>query len=197
MSRQDPLAYLGEQLQSWKRQGLSSACGNSNRHANRFAGSMGARSSISPRTIILVWRTIPKLVEASVEAAKRFGAGSGAVRTISGTMSLHVELEERIAAFKNVEACVVFQSGFAANSGTVSAVLGPGRSHHFRRTESREHHRWLPPVEGKDPRLCSSRRKCGRGETPRTGRRCPGRKLLITDGVFSMDGDIGPLRGAG
>ena len=54
-----------------------------------------------------------------------YGAGSGAVRTISGTMSLHVQLEERIAAFKNVEACVVFQSGFAANAGTVSAVLTP------------------------------------------------------------------------
>ena len=67
----------------------------------------------------------PKLVEASVDAARRFGAGSGAVRTISGTMSLHMQLEERIAAFKNVEACVVFQSGFAANAGTVSAILGP------------------------------------------------------------------------
>src|SRR5262249_37573813 len=67
----------------------------------------------------------PQLIEASVAATRKYGAGSGAVRTISGTMSLHLELERRIAAFKNVEACVVFQSGFAANAGTVSAILGP------------------------------------------------------------------------
>ena len=67
----------------------------------------------------------PKLIEAQVEAAKKYGAGSGAVRTISGTMSMHMELERRIAEFKQTEACVVFQSGFVANAGTVSAILGP------------------------------------------------------------------------
>src|SRR5215469_532134 len=69
--------------------------------------------------------THPKLCEAAIAATKKYGVGSGAVRTISGTMTLHMQLEERIAAFKNVEACVVFQSGFAANAGTVSAILGP------------------------------------------------------------------------
>src|SRR3954470_2599346 len=69
--------------------------------------------------------THPKLREAAIEATRKYGVGSGAVRTISGTMSLHMQLEERIARFKNVEACVVFQSGFAANAGTVSAILGP------------------------------------------------------------------------
>src|SRR5689334_23827148 len=69
--------------------------------------------------------THPKLREAAIAAVKQYGVGSGAVRTISGTMSLHMQLEERIAAFKNVEACVVFQSGFAANAGTVSAILTP------------------------------------------------------------------------
>src|SRR6201990_1132445 len=68
--------------------------------------------------------THPKLREAALEATKKFGVGSGAVRTIAGTMKIHMELEEKIARFKNVEACVVFQSGFAANAGTVSAVLG-------------------------------------------------------------------------
>ena len=105
--------------------------------------------------------THPKLIEAALEATRKYGVGSGAVRTISGTMRLHMELEERIARFKNVEACVVFQSGFAANAGTVSAILGPGRSHHFRRAESRQHHRRLPPIEGKDSRLSAQR--CGRG----------------------------------
>src|ERR1700727_155576 len=66
----------------------------------------------------------PKLIEAAIAATREFGVGSGAVRTIAGTMRIHMELEEKIARFKNVEACVVFQSGFAANAGTVSAVLG-------------------------------------------------------------------------
>src|SRR5262244_3419265 len=68
--------------------------------------------------------THPKLREAALEATKKYGVGSGAVRTIAGTMKIHMELEEKIAAFKKVEACVVFQSGFTANAGTVSAILG-------------------------------------------------------------------------
>ena len=66
----------------------------------------------------------PKLVEAAIAATKKYGVGSGAVRTIAGTMRIHMELEEKIAAFKGVEACVVFQSGFTANAGTVSSILG-------------------------------------------------------------------------
>src|SRR5205823_7573229 len=69
--------------------------------------------------------THPKLREAAIAATHKYGVGSGAVRTISGTMTVHMQLEERIARFKNVEACVVFQSGFAANAGTVAAILGP------------------------------------------------------------------------
>src|SRR5580692_2282114 len=66
----------------------------------------------------------PRLEEAAIAATKKYGVGSGAVRTIAGTMHIHMELEEKIAAFKGVEACVVFQSGFAANAGTVSSILG-------------------------------------------------------------------------
>jgi glycine C-acetyltransferase len=116
------------------------------------------------------------------------------VRTISGTMRVHMLLEERIAAFKNVEACVVFQSGFAANAGTVAAILGPedhivsdelnhasiidgcrlsrAKIHVFRHKDVAAADGILAGLEG-----------------------APGRKLLITDGVFSMDGDIGPLPG--
>src|SRR5713226_5220931 len=68
--------------------------------------------------------THPKLRAAAMDALKRYGVGSGAVRTVAGTMRIHMELEEKIARFKNVEACVVFQSGFTANAGTVSAILG-------------------------------------------------------------------------
>jgi glycine C-acetyltransferase len=66
----------------------------------------------------------PKLEEAAIQAIRKHGVGSGAVRTIAGTMRIHMELEEKIAAFKNVEACVVFQSGFTANAGTVGSILG-------------------------------------------------------------------------
>src|SRR5437868_6906487 len=68
--------------------------------------------------------THPKLREAALDAIRKYGVGSGAVRTIAGTMKIHMDLEEKIARFKNVEASVVFQSGFTANAGTVSAVLG-------------------------------------------------------------------------
>jgi glycine C-acetyltransferase len=68
--------------------------------------------------------THPKLRRAAIDATRKFGVGSGSVRTIAGTMKMHMDLEQQIARFKNVEACVVFQSGFAANAGTVSAILG-------------------------------------------------------------------------
>ena len=68
--------------------------------------------------------THPQLRRAAIDATRKFGVGSGAVRTIAGTMQMHMDLEKQIAQFKNVEACVVFQSGFAANAGTVSAILG-------------------------------------------------------------------------
>jgi len=68
--------------------------------------------------------THPKLRRAAIDATRKFGVGSGAVRTIAGTMKMHMDLEAQIANFKKVEACVVFQSGFAANAGTVSAILG-------------------------------------------------------------------------
>ena len=84
--------------------------------------------------------THPKLRKRALEATEKLGVGSGAVRTIAGTMSIHMELEEKIARFKHVEASVVFQSGFTANAGTVSAILGQGRHHHFGFAESRFHH---------------------------------------------------------
>ena len=116
--------------------------------------------------------THPKLREAALEATRKYGVGSGAVRTISGTMSLHMELEERIARFKNVEACVVFQSGFAANAGTVSADPDARRPHHFRRIESRQHHRRLPAFASENSRL------------PAQGRRArPSKILAELDGV--------------
>ena len=191
-TRIDPLGFLGDQLTAWKEAGtfqrlreLESPCEPVSRFDGREVINLASNNYLG-------LANHPKLVEASIEAARKYGAGSGAVRTISGTMSLHVALEERIAAFKNVEACVVFQSGFAANSGTVSAVLTPedhiisDELNHAsiidgcRLSKAKIHvfaHRDVSAAEQKLQALQSA----------------AGRKLLITDGVFSMDGDIGPL----
>ena len=135
----------------------------------------------------------PKLREASLAATKKFGVGSGAVRTIAGTMRIHMELEEKIAAFKGVEACVVFQSGFTANAGTVSSILG---KEDFILSDELNH---ASIIDG--ARLSRAKIKVFRHkdvahceELLKEMQHEPGRKLVITDGVFSMDGDIGPVK---
>ncbi|HEX3876453.1 MAG TPA: glycine C-acetyltransferase [Bryobacteraceae bacterium] len=190
----DPLAYLHDQIEQWKADGVYQRLRileSESAHESRFDGKEVINLASNN---YLGLTTHPKLCEAAIEAVKKYGAGSGAVRTISGTMTLHMQLEERIAAFKNVEACVVFQSGFAANAGTVSAILGPedhiisdelnhasiidgcrlsrAKIHVFPHKDTAAAEKILAELEG-----------------------VPGRKLLISDGVFSMDGDIGPLPG--
>ncbi len=138
--------------------------------------------------------THPKLREAALAAIHKYGVGSGAVRTVSGTMSIHMELEEKIARFKHTEAAVVFQSGFTANAGTVSSILGKedfiisDELNHAsiidgarlsRATIKVFRHKDIPHAEEQLASIASQ----------------PGHKLIITDGVFSMDGDIGPLPG--
>jgi len=136
--------------------------------------------------------THPKLRQAAIEATRKYGVGSGAVRTIAGTMKIHMELEEKIARFKNVEASVVFQSGFAANAGTVSAVLGKDD---FIISDELNH---ASIIDG--ARLSRATIKVFRHKDTAHAEELlkevadrPGHKLLITDGVFSMDGDIAPL----
>jgi glycine C-acetyltransferase len=134
----------------------------------------------------------PKLIEAALAATRTFGVGSGAVRTIAGTMRIHMELEEKIARFKNVEACVVFQSGFAANAGSVSAILGKEDfilsdelNHASIIDGARLSRAKIKVFRHKDVAHCEELLKEIASE--------PGHKLVITDGVFSMDGDIGPV----
>jgi len=134
----------------------------------------------------------PKLIEAALKATRELGVGSGAVRTIAGTMKIHMDLEEKIARFKNVEACVVFQSGFAANAGTVSAILGKDD---FILSDELNH---ASIIDG--ARLSRAKIKVFRHkdvahceELLQEISNEPGHKLVITDGVFSMDGDIGPV----
>jgi glycine C-acetyltransferase len=136
--------------------------------------------------------THPKLREAALAATKEYGVGSGAVRTVAGTMRIHMELEEKIARFKNVEACVVFQSGFAANAGTVSAILG---KEDFIISDELNHASIIDGARLSRAKILVFRHKdiAHAEEQLASVKDQPGRKLIITDGVFSMDGDIGPL----
>lgn len=121
--RPDPLAYLGDELRSLRDQDLY-------RHLRVLENEQQAHSTFDHRSVVnlssnnyLGLTTHPRLRAAALAAVEKYGVGSGSVRTIAGTMELHVELERRLAEFKKVEAVVVFQSGFAANAGTVSAIL--------------------------------------------------------------------------
>ena len=136
--------------------------------------------------------THPKLRKAALEAVRKYGVGTGAVRSISGTMKIHMELEEQIARFKQTEACVVFQSGFTANAGTVSAILGKDDlivsdelNHASIIDGARLSKATIKVFKHKDIADCERILE----ETENWN----GRKLLVTDGVFSMDGDIADL----
>jgi glycine C-acetyltransferase len=140
----------------------------------------------------LGFTTHPKLRRAAIDATRKYGVGSGAVRTITGTMKIHMDLEEQIARFKKVEACVVFQSGFTANAGTVSALLGKEDliisdelNHASIIDGCRLSRATIKVFKHKDVADCERVLK----ETENWA----GKKLLITDGVFSMDGDIADL----
>jgi glycine C-acetyltransferase len=133
----------------------------------------------------------PQLRQAAQKAIDAYGIGPGAVRTIAGTMSLHVALEERLAAFKHAEACITFQSGFTANLATIPALVGKGdiifsdELNHASIIDGCRLSR-AQTVRYAHTDVDDLRRKIA--ETPTDGRR-----LIITDGVFSMDGDIAPL----
>ena len=134
----------------------------------------------------------PKLREAAIAATEKYGVGSGAVRTIAGPMRIHIELEEKIAAFKGVEACVVFQSGFAANAGTVGSILGKDD---FILSDELNHASIIDGARLSRAKIKVFRHKdvAHAEELLQEIQQEPGHKLLITDGVFSMDGDIGPV----
>jgi glycine C-acetyltransferase len=187
--RNDPLAFLGTELDSLKQQGLY-------RKLRILEGRPEAHTTFDHTSVVnlssnnyLGLATHPKLVKAAIDAVDKFGVGSGAVRTISGTMEMHMELERRLATFKHVESVVVFQSGFAANAGTVAAVLtkddvvvSDELNHASIIDGCRLSKAAIKVFPHKD---VDAARQILRG-LPATQR-----KLLITDGVFSMDGDLG------
>ena len=162
-------------------------------------GPTGARARFDGRDVInlasnnyLGLANHPRMNAAAAKAAAELGAGSGAVRTISGTMAMHRELERRFADFKHAEDALMFQSGFTANSGTVAAVLDKedvivsDRLNHASIIDgARLSRAEIKVFEHRD----ADHADALLAETKRAGRR----QLLITDGVFSMDGDIAPL----
>ena len=186
------LDYLKEQLAELEAQRLAL-------HPRTLEGPTGARARFDGREVVnlasnnyLGLANHPRMNAAAARAASELGAGTGAVRTIAGTMALHRELERRFAAFKHAESALMFQSGFTANAGTVQAILTPedvivsDRLNHASiidgaRLSKAEIKVFEHRDAGHADRLLA--------ETARPGRR----QLLITDGVFSMDGDIAPL----
>ncbi len=186
----DALGFLQEELQNLKEQGLY-------RMPRVLQGQQEAKAVFDGRDVInlssnnyLGLTTHPRLKQAAVDAVERYGVGSGAVRTIAGTMDLHLELEQKLAEFKQVDACLVFQSGFTANAGTVSCILGKedvivsDQLNHASIIDgcrlSRAQIKVYPHADMDGLRQALSE--------------VEGRRIcVVTDGVFSMDGDIAPL----
>jgi len=189
--RRDPLSFLASERDSLKAQGLY-------RHLRVLEGEQKPKTSFDHREVVnlssnnyLGLTTHPTLRERALEAVRQLGVGSGSVRSIAGTMAIHMELERRLAEFKKTEAVVVFQSGFAANAGTVAAVLTKDdvvvsdELNHASIIDgarlSRATIKVFPHKDADAARRILQELPAGQ------------RKLLITDGVFSMDGDLGAV----
>jgi glycine C-acetyltransferase len=191
-AKQNPLHYITETLNDLRAKGVAPKL-------RILEGEQKPVCNFDGREVInlasnnyLGLATHKALRKASIDAVRKLGVGAGAVRTIAGTMKMHMDLEAQIAKFKNVEACVVFQSGFTANAGTVSAVLG---KEDLIISDELNH---ASIIDG--ARLSKATIKVFKHRDVKDCERIleehaafPGKKLIITDGVFSMDGDIAPL----
>jgi glycine C-acetyltransferase len=189
----DKLGFLRKEIESLKDQGLYNTI-------RRIDGPQGPWLEIDGRQVLnfcsnnyLGLANDPRLVAAAKAALDRHGIGPGAVRSIAGTMAIHTELESRLAAFKGVEAAISLQSGFVANLGTISALVGEGDAVV---SDALNHASIVDGV-----RLCKASRyvyqHADADDLERTLSQArddgAGRILVISDGVFSMDGDIAPL----
>jgi len=192
MPARPQLGYLGAALEELKQQ-------HRYFHLRVLAGMQQPVATFDGKKVInlssnnyLGLTSHPKLRQAATAAIRKYGVGAGAVRTIAGTMRIHMDLERQIARFKHTEACVVFQSGFTANAGTVAAILGKDDliisdelNHASIIDGCRLSKAAIRVFKHKDVADCA--KICEETKD------WPGRKLLITDGVFSMEGDIAPL----
>ena len=186
------LQYLSDELKTLREQGLYQKLRVLDGEQLPVATFDGKKVINLSSNNYLGLNTHPRLREAALEATRRLGVGSGAVRTIAGTMRIHMELEEKIARFKNTEACVVFQSGFAANAGTVAAILKKGD---IIISDELNH---ASVIDGcrlsrADIRVFPHKDVAAAEKLLQEAQSQPGHKLLISDGVFSMEGDIAPL----
>ena len=193
-TRTNPLAFLTDQLDELKAKGTHFKLRVLEDEQAPVCTFDGKKVINLASNNYLGLTTHPRLREAALEATRKYGVGSGAVRTIAGTMQIHMELEEKIARFKNVEACVVFQSGFTANAGTVSAILGKDD---FIISDELNHASIIDGCRLSRAKILVFRHKdvAHAEEQLASVQSLPGKKLLISDGVFSMDGDLGPLPG--
>jgi glycine C-acetyltransferase len=190
----NPLAFLEADIEELRAKGLY-------RRLRVVQGEQKSRCVIDGREVItlssnnyLGLTTHPKLVAAALDATRRFGAGSGAVRTIAGTMSIHEELEARLASFKHVEAVLTFQSGFTCNTGVIPILAPEGTTivsdalNHASIIDgirlTKADRRIFP--HGDMEALRDALREVRSTDAHRS-------MLVITDGVFSMDGDIARL----
>jgi glycine C-acetyltransferase len=189
--RADPLSFLTAELETLGAQGLY-------RHLRVLSDAQKAKTTVDDREVVnlssnnyLGLTTHPRLRERALEAIRRYGVGSGSVRPIAGTLDIHMELERRLADFKNTEAVVVFQSGFTANAGTVSAIL---TNEDVVISDELNH---ASIIDGCRLSRASIKvfphRDVAAARSILTRLPASQRKLLITDGVFSMEGDLGPL----
>jgi glycine C-acetyltransferase len=195
----DPLGHLADDLAQVKAQGLYRPLRVMS-SANRTRVTVDGREAITlASNNYLGLNTHPRLIEASLDAVRRFGAGSGAVRTISGTMSIHEELETELARFKHVEAALTFQSGFTCNTGVIPVVAA---ELDLIVSDASNHASIIDGMRlSKAPRVIYRHKDVAHLRellaTARREGRADGQAyraiLVVTDGVFSMDGDIAPL----
>jgi glycine C-acetyltransferase len=189
--RDNPLTFLDVELRALREQGLF-------RDLRVLDGEQKARASFDHRDVVnlssnnyLGLTTHPRLRASAAEALDTLGVGSGSVRTIAGTMAIHLQLERRLAAFKKTEAAVVFQSGFTANAGTVAALLNRDDvivSDELNHASIIDGARLSRATIKVFPHRDAAAARTIVGSLPAAQR-----KLIITDGVFSMDGDLGAL----
>lgn len=183
--------YLQEELNAMKEQGIF-------RSLVDIQGEQGSTVQIRGKKVIqlssnnyLGLTTHPRLRKAAIEAVEKYGAGTGSVRTIAGTFSMHEEYEKRLAKFKHTEAALVFQSGFTANVGVLSSIL---TEQDVVISDELNHASIIDGI-----RLTKAARRIYKHsdlkdlEVALKETQSYRKRLVVTDGVFSMDGDIAPL----
>ncbi|MFD1674498.1 glycine C-acetyltransferase [Alicyclobacillus fodiniaquatilis] len=186
--------FLNENLEALKKQGLYNVI-------DPLEGANGPVIQIAGKPFInlssnnyLGLATDKRLIEASIEATKKYGVGAGAVRTINGTQTAHVELEEKLAEFKHTEAAIAFQSGFNCNMGAISAVMD---QHDAILSDELNHASIIDGcrlsrakvIRYNHSDMADLRHKAQEAKASGLYQKI----MVITDGVFSMDGDIAKL----